>query len=94
MTSKSFVGDIGTRITLDCGTNISAASALSIEVRKPDGTATSWTATLSGTDSLYFDTVADTLDQAGDWRLQAKVVIGTGTWRGETVLLTVYPQFA
>jgi hypothetical protein len=92
--SKTYVGDTGTRITMDCGTNISTASALEILARKPDGTAVTWTATLSGTDSLYFDTLAATLDQAGDWRLQAKVTIGSGVWRGETVLLQVHQVFA
>jgi hypothetical protein len=92
--SKTYVGDTGTRITMDCGTNISTASALEILARKPDGTAVTWTATLSGTDSLYFDTLAATLDQAGDWRLQAKVTIGSGVWRGETVLLQVHQAFA
>jgi hypothetical protein len=92
--SKVYVGDIGTRITLDCGTDISAASARSIEVRKPDGTATSWAATASGTNGLYFDTVSSTLDMAGDWRLQAKVTIAGNVWRGETVLLPVYSPFA
>lgn len=92
--SKTYVGDIGTRITLDCGTDISSASAREIVVRKPDGSSVTWTATASGTDSIYFDTVSGTLDQPGDWRLQAKVTIGTGVWLGETVLLTVYPAFA
>lgn len=91
--TKTYVGDTETRITLDCGTNISTASALEIEARKPDGTSVTWTATLSGTDALYFDTLADTLDQAGDWKLQAVVTIGTGEWRGETVLLRVYAHY-
>lgn len=89
MTSKVYVGDTGTRITLNCGTDISSASALEILARKPGGTAVTWTATLSGSDGLYYDTQAATLDQAGDWSLQARVVIGSGVWRGETVLLTV-----
>jgi hypothetical protein len=94
MTEKLYVGDTGTAIILDCGTNISTASAMTIEVRKPDGSATTWAATLEGTTSVRYNTLAATLDQAGDWRLQAKVTIGTGVWRGETVLLTVYPAFA
>lgn len=93
MTSKVYAGDTGTRITLGCGTNISTASALEIMARKPDGTAVTWTATLSGADSLYFDTLANTLDQAGDWALQARVTIGSGVWRGETILLTVHAAY-
>jgi hypothetical protein len=93
MTTKSYVGDTGTRITLDCGTDISTSSARTIEVRKPDGSTASWTATLSGTTGVYYDTAADTLDMPGTWRLQARVTIGSGVWRGETVLLQVYPAF-
>jgi hypothetical protein len=93
MTTKVYVGDTGTAIILDCGQNVSAASARAIEVRKPDGTATSWAAVASGTDSVRFDTLAGTLDQAGDWQLQAKVTLPTGVWRGETVVLQVYSAF-
>ena len=93
MTSKTYVGDTGTRITMAAGTDISTASALEILARKPDGSTVTWTATLSGADALYFDTLADTLDQAGNWKLQARVAIGTGEWRGESVLLSVYAPF-
>lgn len=91
--TKTYVGDTGTAIVLDCGTDISAASARTIEVLKPDNTATSWAAVAEGSDSLRFDTLADTLDQPGDWKLQAKVAIGAGVWRGETVILRVYANY-
>lgn len=92
-TEKSYVGDTGTVITIDCGTDISAATARSIAVKKPDGTTTSWAASASGTDSIQFTTLADSLDQNGTWLLQAVVTLGGGTWRGETVLLPVYAAF-
>ncbi len=93
MTTKVYVGDTGTVITLDCGADISAASARSIAVRKPDGTTTSWAAVASGTDSIAYTTLADTFDQSGAWRLQAVVTLPTGVWRGETALLHVYADF-
>lgn len=93
MTTKVYVGDTGTVITLDCGADISAATARSIAVRKPDGTPTSWSASASGTNSIQFTTLAGSLDQNGIWRLQAVVSIGGGTWRGETVELQVYAAF-
>lgn len=92
--TKTYVGDTGTRLTLECGTDISTASALEIEARKPDGSTVTLTATLSGTEDLYFDTLAGTLDQPGDWLLQAVVTIGSGEWRGETYMLRVYPHYA
>jgi hypothetical protein len=92
--SKTYVGDTDTAIILDCGTNISASSARTIEARKPDGSVVSWTATLEGTTGVRYNTLANTLDQAGEWQLQAKVTIGSGVWRGETVLLQVHQVFA
>jgi hypothetical protein len=93
MTQKVYVGDTGTAIILDCGQNISAASARSIEVKKPDGSTVSWTASASGTNAIRFDSLAGTFDQAGQWRLQAKVTLSSGVWRGETALISVYPAF-
>lgn len=91
--SKVYVGDTGTVIVLDCGQDVSAASARSIEYRKPDGTTGSWAASASGTNAIQFTTLAGTLDQAGRWRLQAKVTLPSGVWLGETADLMVYPAF-
>ena len=93
MTSKVYVGDTGTAIILDCGQDISAATVRSIEARKPDGTTASWAASASGTNAIRFDTLAGTLDQAGKWRLQAKVTLPSGLWRGATAELVVYAAF-
>lgn len=93
MSGKVYAGDTGTRITLDCGTDISAASERSIEVLRPDGATTSWPATASGTTAIYFDTVAGSLNQAGTWKLQAKVKVGSGTWLGQVVTLQVNAPF-
>lgn len=91
--SKVYVGDTGTAIILDCGQDVSAATARSIEARKPDGTTVSWAASASGTNAIRFDTLAGTLDQAGKWRLQAKVTLPSGLWRGATAELVVYAAF-
>lgn len=91
--TKSYVGDTGTVITLDCGTDVSSATVRSIEVRKPDGSTTSWSASASGANSLAFTTLAGTLDQAGEWLLQAKVTLPTGVWLGETVPIEVAEVF-
>jgi hypothetical protein len=93
MTSKTYIGDTGTALVLDCGQDISTATARSIEVRKPDGTTASLAAVASGTNSIRFDTLAGTLDQAGKWRLQAKVTLPSGVWRGATAELVVYAAF-
>ena len=44
MADKVYIDEIGKPLRLDAGENISAATALSISVRKPDGTEDSWDA--------------------------------------------------
>lgn len=92
-TTKTYVGDIGTQIVLDCGQDISAATARSIEVRKPDGSTASWSASASGTTAIVYTTQAGSIDTPGRYSLQAHVTLPGGTWRGETVALTVYAAF-
>lgn len=91
--NKVYVGDTGTQIVLDCGQDVSAATLRSIEVQKPDGTVVSWPAVASGTDALAYTSLAGTFDQVGKWRLQAKVTLPSGVWRGATVQLAVYAAF-
>ena len=93
MATKIYVGDVGTVITLDCGQNISAATARAILVRKPDGTATSWAASASGTNSISYQSLAGTFDQSGVWKLQSYVTLPTGARKGETVNLPIYESF-
>lgn len=90
---KAYIGDTGTVIALDCGQDISAATVRSIEVRKPDGTSASWSATASGTNAIRYTTVGGTLDQAGQWVLQAKVTLPSGVWLGASATLSVYAPF-
>ncbi len=91
--SKVYVGDTGTAIVLDVGVNISAATAQSIEAQRPDGSTVSWAGTIFETNKVRFVTQANSLNQAGDWKLQSRVVLPTGTWLGEVVKLTVYRPF-
>ncbi len=93
MATKIYVGDIGTVITLDCGQDISAATARAILVRKPDGTTTSWAAAPSGTNFISYTTLAGTLDQSGVWKLQSHITLPSGARKGETANLPVYEAF-
>ena len=71
---KTYIGDTGTQVILDCGLNLTAATA-------------------SGTNSIVFTTLVGTFDQAGTWRLQARVTLPTGSWRGETATIAVAAAF-
>ena len=66
----------------------------SFQACKPNGsTEVTWVATVVESTKVQFVTLADSLDMAGEWKLQARVVLPSGTWLGETVRLTVYRPF-
>ncbi len=90
--SKVYVGDTGTLIELDTGVILAGATVLEIKARKPDGTVATWTASAAAT-KLQFTTLANTLDQAGTWRLQASVTLPSGKWLGEMAVMRVYAEY-
>ncbi len=90
--TKTYVGDVNTEIRLDTEVSLASATALKISARKPDGTEVLWTGSADGTVVRYY-TLADDLDVAGQWLLQAVVTTAAGEGRGETAKLKVYPKF-
>lgn len=84
-----FVGDTGTEIILDCGTDISTGTLFRIEARKPNGTKIHWTATLDGTRKIKYAVQAGDLDTAGKWALQAYVELPGWSGRGEIAAMQV-----
>jgi hypothetical protein len=92
------VGDIGTVFEVelkDCLTivNISSATVKQIIFQKPTGEVLTKTAIFStdGTDGkLRYITVANDLDLAGTWKIQAKVVLPSGTWSSNVDKFKVY----
>jgi hypothetical protein len=92
------LGDIGTvfEITLkDCDTpvNVSTATTKQIIFQKPDKTNLTKTATFStdGSDGkIRYVTVASDLSVKGTWKIQAKVVMPSGTWSSNIETFKVY----
>ena len=66
-----YVGDIGVEINYNCLEDISAATLLQLNYRKPGGDTGFWVAVADGTQALKYVTaaIAD-LDRAGLWRIQ------------------------
>lgn len=93
MTIKTYLGDIGVVILLDCGQNITSASNYLIKVKRPDGTLVTWTASLSGTNSITYTTVGNDLNQTGNWLLQSYITGSGFALLGDTVLLIVSEAF-
>lgn len=98
-TTEIHVGDTNTRFILviseDCvAIDISGYTTLNIIFTKPDGTSVTKTALFvtDGTDGeIYYATVSGDLDQAGIWRIQGEVGIGSGTsYRSQIKTFKVY----
>jgi hypothetical protein len=78
-TDKIYVDDVGTVITVDCGSDLEGATEAVLLVRKPDGIEVSWPATIIAIDGvkrfLRYVTHAGELDQPGTYKVQAKVLV-------------------
>lgn len=93
--SKVHVGDIGTKLRLDAGESIAAATLLRIYYKKPSGDTGYWTATLEGTDYATYTTVDnsdDDLDEDGNWELQLYIESPDWTGFGEAARFHVYKR--
>ncbi len=85
-----FAGDIGTKIILDCKTDVTLSSVRQIVVRKPvSGARVVLDADLEGSDSIQYTTVAGDLDEVGNWRLQAYIEMPNWQGSGEVVVMAV-----
>lgn len=84
-----FVGDVGTSIELETGTDLRNATSLQIEVTKPSGVKVSWPAQVHPDNPtvMRYITQSGDIDEAGTWRLRAKVTM-TG-WSGSGTLTTM-----
>jgi hypothetical protein len=88
MASEIHVDDVGTRFSLTIqesgsGVDVSNASTISVIFRKPDDEVIvrSGVKLTDGTDGkVYYDTVAGDLDEAGHYKLQAKIILTSGTY--------------
>lgn len=96
------VGDIGTTflitLTDDCtnAVDLTGWTTLSVYFEKPDKTSITRTASISGGDPtlglIEYATILDDLDQAGTWKVQAYVVLPTGSWKSNIDKFKVYPN--
>lgn len=92
---KIYIGDHGTAIILDTEEDLTGADALTIEAAKPGllAVGVSWDGTQVETTKIRIVTEEGDIDVAGEWRLQAKVVMPSGTWYGKTVRMMVHKRF-
>lgn len=89
MSAEIHVGDVGTVFVFtvtnenDVAVDLSGATTKSIIFSKPDGSTVTKSASFytSGTDGiLTYTTTTGDLDQPGNWRSQAYVILASGKW--------------
>ena len=90
---KIYINDIGTELIVDCGTDISTATTTNLLVSKPNGKVVTWVGTISNTTCIKYNTLLNDLDQAGEYKLQAYIVLPTWSGRGQNSSFTVYKGF-
>ena len=77
---KSYIGDIGTELRFDTGSDISDATIMKIIYEKPSGATGTWAGSLLGTTKINYVTQADDWDETGKWTYQ--IYIETPSWTG------------
>jgi hypothetical protein len=91
---KSYVGDIGTVITVDCGTSIADATSVKLMIQKPGSTTeVEWEGAIYGTNFIRYTTIDGDFSVSGTYKLQSFVDTPNGEWRGETTTFRVYDDF-
>ena len=94
------VGDVGTVLTVTVKddtavVNISSATTKQIILRKPSSSKLEKVGVFvtDGADGqMKYTTVSGDLGESGDWSVQAKVVLTSGTWYSDTSTFTVHPN--
>lgn len=94
MADTFYQGDVGLKIELDCGRDISTSTNRAIQVRKPDGATAEWAASVEDNNYLAYTTASGDLAQPGTYKLQASMTLGDWTGRGKTAAIVVLPLFS
>ena len=88
--SKIYVGDVGTKIILNAGCDISSAQLIEIVYIKPNGTIGTWKAKLENSQSASYIIQKDDFDSSGEWAIQLRIIMPNWRGSGEIVKFPVY----
>jgi hypothetical protein len=89
---KVYVNEVRYLIKVDCGEDVTTATAQSISVRKPDGTVVNWSALVAEDNFIQHSTEAGDIDHDGIYRVQSVVVLDGKTLLGNTDNFRIYPE--
>ncbi len=94
---KIYVGDVGLDVVVDCGCDISGARETAILVRRPDGAAVRWAASIYAMNGearyLRYATRPGDLSMPGLYKAQAALALGAWSGMGETARFIVRKPF-
>lgn len=76
-------------IVLETSLDLSGASAVSIDYRKPSGAEGTWVGAVQNTTQIIYQVANSDIDERGRWYLQAKATIAGRTAYGERCLMVV-----
>ena len=89
-TNTFYVGDVGTELIVDVGSDISTSTVRKLYVRKPSGEEVIWTASIGNPDAYgKYTRITYTIrtgdwDEAGWWSLQSYIEMPGWKGRGTT----------
>jgi len=94
MSGKVRVGDIGTTIIVDMGVDISAATDLNFQVRKPSypltGGEENWTPIIYNTNYLKYVITTGDFDEEGTYEIVPSLILGGWSGSADPVSFRVY----
>ncbi len=94
MSNKYYVGDIGTDVIVDVGSDITTASLTNLSVKKPSGKEVTWVGAVVQTTKIAYTTVAGDFDEPGTYKLQSLVTLLSGwSGRGDCTSFIVHNKF-
>ncbi len=93
MADQHYVGEVGTKIYVDVGEDVSTNEEVKLFVKKPTGALATWTAVVYQKNFLKHVTVAGDWNEPGTYHLQAYVKLTDWEGRGKTVQFSISNVF-
>jgi len=91
--NKIYVDTVGLIIEIDMGEDLTGATGLAFEVKKPDDSLDSWTPSIYDSNYLRYTTQNGDLDKPGIYKIQPKFTLSGWTGPCNTVVILVYGEY-
>ena len=91
--SKHYINEIGAVIIVDTNMNLSRATKVLLQIKKPLGTTINWTGSVYNKTFIRYVVKRGDLNEAGRYLLQAYVEMPGYSGRGDSTDFTIYNVF-